>query len=64
MPRTSLWHHILILRSAGLVRATKGTGNQSTYALQDEVLPQVSELLEQFLAGEPAARLAKPLRRR
>ena len=64
VPRTSLWHHILILRSAGLVRATKGTGNQSTYALQDEVLPQVSELLEQFLAGEPAARLAKPLRRR
>ena len=48
----------------GLVRATKGTGNQSTYALQEEVLPQVSELLEQFLAGEPAARLAKPLRRR
>ena len=64
VPRTSLWHHILILRSAGLVRATKGTGNQSTYALQEEVLPQVSELLEQFLAGEPAARLAKPLRRR
>ena len=64
VPRTSLWHHIVILRSAGLVRATKGTGNQSTYALQEEVLPQVSELLEQFLAGEPAARLAKPLRRR
>lgn len=64
VPRTSLWHHILILRSAGLVRATKGSGNQSTYALQEEVLPQVSELLEQFLAGEPAARLAKPLRRR
>jgi DNA-binding transcriptional ArsR family regulator len=64
VPRTSLWHHILILRSAGLVRATKGTGNQSTYALQEEVLPEVSELLEQFLAGEPAARLAKPLRRR
>lgn len=64
VPRTSLWHHILILRSAGLVRATKGNGNQSTYALQEEVLPQVSELLEQFLAGEPAARLAKPLRRR
>jgi DNA-binding transcriptional ArsR family regulator len=64
VPRTSLWHHILILRSAGLIRSTKGTGNQSTYALQEEVLPQVSELLEQFLAGEPAARLAKPLRRR
>lgn len=64
VPRTSLWHHILILRGAGLVRATKGTGNQSTYALQEEVLPEVSELLEQFLAGEPAARLAKPLRRR
>ena len=64
VPRTSMWHHIVILRSAGLIRATKGTGNQSTYALQDEALPQVSELLEQFLAGEPAARLAKPLRRR
>ncbi len=64
VPRTSLWHHIVILRSAGLMRATKGAGNQSTYALQEEALPQVSELLEQFLAGEPAARLAKPLRRR
>ena len=64
VPRTSLWHHIVILRSAGLVRATKGNGNQSRYALQEEVLPLVSELLEQFLAGEPAARLAKPLRRR
>jgi DNA-binding transcriptional ArsR family regulator len=64
MPRTSLWHHILILRSAGLIRATKGAGNQMTYQLQEDALPQVSELLEGFLAGEPAARLAKPLRRR
>jgi DNA-binding transcriptional ArsR family regulator len=64
VPRTSLWHHILILRSAGLVRATKGAGNQTTYQLQEDALPLVSELLEGFLAGEPAARLARPLRRR
>ena len=64
VPRTSLWHHILILRSAGLIRATKGAGNQTTYQLQEDALPQVSELLEGFLAGEPTARLAKPLRRR
>lgn len=64
MPRTSLWHHILILRSAGLVRPTRGSGNQTTYQLQEEALPQVSELLEAFLSGEPAARLARPLRRR
>jgi len=64
VPRTSLWHHILILRSAGLLRATKGAGNQTTYQLQEDALPQVSELLEGFLAGEPAARLARPLRRR
>ena len=64
VPRTSLWHHILILRSAGLVRATKAAGNQTTYQLQEDALPLVSELLEGFLAGEPAARLARPLRRR
>ena len=64
VPRTSLWHHILILRSAGLVRAAKGAGNQTTYQLQEDALPLVSELLEGFLAGEPAARLARPLRRR
>lgn len=69
LPRSTLRHHIGILRGAGLVRPTQiGTG-QANYQLREEAAADLSELLEGFLhptdAGPPPTPVpGRPGRRR
>lgn len=64
VPRTTLWHHVLILRSAGLIQPTGSAPAQRTFGFREEALAELSELLDAFVAGQPPARVVRPLRRR
>jgi DNA-binding transcriptional ArsR family regulator len=64
VPRTTLWHHVLILRGAGLIRPTGKGPAQRTFGLREEALSELSDLLDGFVAGQPPARVARPVRRR
>jgi len=64
VPRTTLWHHILILKDAGLIRTTGSGPGQTALQLREEAVPDVGELLERFLASDPTPRLARPRTRR
>jgi DNA-binding transcriptional ArsR family regulator len=59
VPRTTMWHHVLILRGAGLIRTVRSNANQTSYQLREEALPEIGELLDGFLTAEPAARVAR-----
>jgi DNA-binding transcriptional ArsR family regulator len=50
MPRTSLLHHLSILRRAGLVAVNIHDSAYHAYEVRDEHLGDISRLLEQFLA--------------
>jgi len=63
VPRTSMFHHILILRDAGLVRAVPSDRNQTRFELRVDAIPDIGELLEQFLASAPPARLTRLARK-
>jgi DNA-binding transcriptional ArsR family regulator len=49
VPKTSMHHHLVILRSAGLVRMRS---SDRTYTLRPEVIPDVSALLSAYVQGE------------
>jgi DNA-binding transcriptional ArsR family regulator len=59
VPRTSMFHHILILKDAGLVRAVPSDRNQTRFELRVDAIPDIGALLEQFLSDGPPARLAR-----
>jgi DNA-binding transcriptional ArsR family regulator len=63
VPRTSIFHHILILKDAGLVRSVPSDRNRTRFELRVDAIPDIGELLEQFLADAPPARLARPVGR-
>jgi DNA-binding transcriptional ArsR family regulator len=48
--KTTMHHHLLILRSAGLIRVRS---SDRTYVLQEDALPRVSEMLIEYLSGRP-----------
>jgi DNA-binding transcriptional ArsR family regulator len=50
IPRTTLLHHLAILRKADLVAVQVHDSAYHTYVVRDEHLGEVSRLLEQFLA--------------
>jgi DNA-binding transcriptional ArsR family regulator len=54
--KTTMHHHMIILRSAGLVSVGVG---QKRYRLRQEALPDVGGLLSGYL-GAPAAGSPKP----
>lgn len=62
VPRTSMFHHVLILRDAGLVRAIPSGANQTRFELRDDAIADIGELLEGFLGDPPQPRLARPAR--
>jgi DNA-binding IclR family transcriptional regulator len=47
--KTTMHHHLVLLRAAGLVRMRS---DDRTYVLREEMLPSVSELLATYLQGE------------
>jgi DNA-binding transcriptional ArsR family regulator len=47
--KTTMHHHLVILRSAGLVRMRS---SDRKYSLRREIIPDVSELLDEYLKGE------------
>lgn len=52
LAKSSAHHHLVILRSAGLVRVT--TELQSVYTLRTDAIPEASRLLQAFLEkGSP-----------
>jgi DNA-binding transcriptional ArsR family regulator len=52
LAKSSAHHHLVILRAAGLVRAT--TDRQSLYSLRRDFLPEAAGLLDAFLEGRPS----------
>jgi DNA-binding transcriptional ArsR family regulator len=50
LAKSSAHHHLVILRSAGLVRVT--TEELSRYTLRRDVIPEASALLESFIGRE------------
>ena len=61
--KTTMHHHLIVLRSAGLISAVVGA---KRYRLRDEAVPDVGMLLSAYLGapGEPAAAAPPPRRRR
>jgi DNA-binding transcriptional ArsR family regulator len=51
---TTMLHHLIILRAAGLVRVRSGAGKR--YRLQRHILPEVGTLLESFLGAEETSK--------
>jgi DNA-binding transcriptional ArsR family regulator len=49
LAKSTVHHHIGILRSAGLVRVTIGDGKETTYRLRAEVLPDTEQRLAHYL---------------
>jgi DNA-binding IclR family transcriptional regulator len=49
LAKSTTHHHMVILRSAGLVRTT--TEVDSRYSLRREAIPQLSSMLGRFLEG-------------
>ena len=49
IPRTTLLHHLAILRKADLISVHVYYSAYHTYVVRDEHLGEVSRLLEQFL---------------
>jgi DNA-binding transcriptional ArsR family regulator len=76
MPKTSMHHHMIALRSAGLVTVSTGAKDK-TYRLRNDVLPNMATMLAGYIASpgkaaspaapaqpvEPAAPLAAGRRR-
>jgi DNA-binding transcriptional ArsR family regulator len=52
LAKSSAHHHLVILRSAGLVKVT--TGEESIYTLRRDFLPEASAMLGMFLEGGPS----------
>jgi hypothetical protein len=52
LAKSSAHHHLVILRSAGLVKVT--TGEESIYTLRRDFLPDASAMLGTFLEGRPS----------
>ena len=52
LAKSSAHHHLVILRSAGLVKVT--TGEESIYTLRRDVIPEASAMLGSFLEGRPS----------
>jgi Bacterial regulatory protein, arsR family len=52
LAKSSAHHHLVILRSAGLVKVT--TGEESIYTLRRDFLPEASAMLGTFLEGRPS----------
>jgi len=52
LAKSSAHHHLVILRAAGLVRAT--IDRQSLYSLRRDFLPEAAGLLDAFLEGSPS----------
>lgn len=50
--KSTVHHHIGILRSAGLIRVELSEGKDTTYRLRTEVLPAAEHLLARYLSGE------------
>ncbi len=51
LAKSSAHHHLVILRSAGLVKVT--TGEESIYTLSRAFIPEASAMLGTFLEGRP-----------
>jgi DNA-binding transcriptional ArsR family regulator len=51
LAKSSAHHHLVILRSAGLVLVT--IGEESVYTLRREFIPRAAAMLETFLEGRP-----------
>ena len=56
--KTTMHHHLIVLRSAGLISATVGS---KRYRLRDEAVPDVGTLLNAYLAA-PADAATEPVR--
>jgi DNA-binding transcriptional ArsR family regulator len=54
MAKSTVFHHMAVLRAAGLVRVLFVDGQVSTYALRLESIPDHSSLLKQYLNPVPA----------
>jgi DNA-binding transcriptional ArsR family regulator len=51
VPKTTMHHHMIVLRSAGLVAVALGT---KRYRLREETVPDLDELLSGYLSAPPA----------
>lgn len=58
LAKSTAHHHLRVLRSAGLVRITVGDDDKR-YGLRRDSVPEVSRLLEGFLAGHEATATRK-----
>jgi DNA-binding transcriptional ArsR family regulator len=52
VPKTSMHHHMIALRSAGLVTVSAGTKDK-TYRLRNDVLPNMASMLAGYIASSP-----------
>jgi DNA-binding transcriptional ArsR family regulator len=55
--KSTAFHHLAILRQAGLVWVREDE-EKATYTLRDDLIPQASELLQGYLRAGPASGLA------
>ncbi len=55
--KTTMHHHLIVLRSAGLISATVGS---KRYRLRDEAVPDVGTLLNAYLAAPESASKSRP----
>jgi DNA-binding transcriptional ArsR family regulator len=54
--KSTAYHHLAILRQAGLVWVREEANEDRTYTLRDDLIPQASELLQGYLRIQPAQR--------
>ena len=54
--KSTAYHHLAILRQAGLVWVRDEADEDRTYTLRDDLIPQASELLQGYLRIQPAQR--------
>jgi DNA-binding transcriptional ArsR family regulator len=55
IPRTSIFHHMIILRAAGLIRTIQPGFGAATYAPRETALAELSTLLSSYLGGDASA---------
>ena len=50
--KSTLHHHMMLLRSAGLVKVL--IGNEKEYALREDVVPETAAVLEAYIGDQPS----------
>jgi DNA-binding transcriptional ArsR family regulator len=56
MAKSTIHHHLMLLRSAGLIRITLSESKQlSKYSLRKDIVPETAAVLQGYISGAAAA---------